>query len=145
MKDDVLKAYAEVDEILYLLDKKYLERVPLKIRNFFKKFKLKDYKPNINIEVPLNEQCLQRKTFVFLAILYLNYWCNSEEEKQDLLRQFSDNGKRKEQELREKYNPENLFKKEKINTKQEQMDIIEYKKDNFIKRILSRILKIFKK
>ena len=145
MKDDVLKAYAEVDEILYLLDKKYLERVPLKIRNFFKKFKLKDNNPNINIEVPLNEQCLQRKTFVFLAILYLNYWCNSEEEKQDLLRQFSDNGKRKEQELREKYNPENLFKKEKINTKQEQMDIIEYKKDNFIKRILSRILKIFKK
>lgn len=143
MKDDVLKAYAEVDEILYLLDKKYLERVPLKVRNFFKKFKLKDFKPNINIEVPLNEQCLQRKTFVFLAILYLNYWCNSEEEKQDLLRQFSDNGKRKEQELREKYNPEKIFKKEKINTKQEQMDIIEYKKQGFFKKLWYKFVNLF--
>ena len=145
MEDEVLKAYAEVDEILRLIDKQYYEKVPLKIRNFFKEKKLKNYEPNINTNISLNEQNLQRKTFVFLAILYLNYWCNSEEEKQELLKGFSDNEKKKEQELREKYNPENLLKKEKIIKQQEEVDIIEYKRDNFIKRILSRILKIFKK
>ena len=84
MNDDVAKAYAEVDEILNVIDKEYLDKVPVNIRTFFENARLKDYKPNINIQLPLNEQKLQRKTLVFFFFLYLNYWCNSEEEKQEL-------------------------------------------------------------
>ena len=39
LKDNML-AYAEVDEILNLLEKEYRERVPEKIRNFFKEEKI---------------------------------------------------------------------------------------------------------
>ena len=51
LKDNML-AYAEVDEILNLLEKEYRERVPEKIRNFFKEEKMPDYNPKIEIGKP---------------------------------------------------------------------------------------------
>ena len=80
-------AYAEIDEILNLLEDDYREMVPKKVRDFFKEEKMKDYHPEIDIEKPLIEQNLKRETMVLLAILNLNYWCENEEEKQ-LLRTF---------------------------------------------------------
>ena len=76
---DNMLAYAEVDEILNLLEKEYRERVPEKVRNFFKEAKMPDYNPEIEIGRPLTEQNLKRETMVLLAILNINYWCNSEE------------------------------------------------------------------
>lgn len=103
-------AYAEIDEILNLLEDEYKEKVPLKVRNFFKEEKMIDYKPKIDINKPLIEQNLKRETIVLLAILNLNYWCDSEEEKQELLNELAENEKEK-QKLKEKYNPDNLFSK----------------------------------
>ena len=145
MNDDVAKAYAEVDEILNVIDKEYLDKVPVNIRTFFENARLKDYKPNINIQLPLNEQKLQRKTLVFLAILYLNYWCNSEEEKQELLHEFSNNEKIQQQELRKKYDPNKIFNNNHDIKKSESLEIIEYKKDNIFKKIINKIISIFKK
>ena len=42
-------AYSEVDEILNLLEKEYRDRVPEKVRNFFKEAKMPDYNPKIEI------------------------------------------------------------------------------------------------
>ena len=42
---DTMMAYSEVYEILNLLDKDYKEKVPDKVRTFFKEERLKDYKP----------------------------------------------------------------------------------------------------
>lgn len=145
MNDDVAKAYAEVDEILNVIDKEYLDKVPVNIRTFFENARLKDYKPNINFQLPLNEQKLQRKTLVFLAILYLNYWCNSEEEKQELLHEFSNNEKIQQQELRKKYDPNKIFNNNHDIKKSESLEIIEYKKDNIFKKIINKIISIFKK
>ena len=75
-------AYAEIDEILNLLEDDYREKVPKKVRDFFKEEKMKDYHPEIDIEKPLIEQNLKRETMVLLAILNLNYWCENEKEKQ---------------------------------------------------------------
>ena len=105
-------AYAEIDEILNLLEDDYRERVPKKVRDFFKEEKMKDYHPEIDIEKPLIEQNLKRETMVLLAILNLNYWCENEEEKQRFLNELDKNEEEKK-ELEEKYNPDNLFKKKK--------------------------------
>lgn len=80
---DNMLAYAEVDEILNLLEKEYRERVPEKVRNFFKEAKMPDYNPKIETGKPLTEQNLKRETMVLLAILNINYWCDSEEEKKN--------------------------------------------------------------
>ena len=137
-------AYAEIDEILNLLEDDYRERVPKKVRDFFKEEKMKDYHPEIDIEKPLIEQNLKRETMVLLAILNLNYWCENEEEKQSFFDELDKNEKEKN-ELEEKYNPDNLFKKEKDESTENNLQIIEYKKPNFIQILLTQIKKIFKR
>lgn len=139
-------AYAEIDEILNLLEDDYRERVPKKVRDFFKEEKMKDYHPEIDIEKPLIEQNLKRETMVLLAILNLNYWCENEEEKQSFFDELDKNEEEKN-ELEEKYNPDNLFKKEKQIKilKEENTSLIEYKKTNMLKRVFERIINFFKR
>ena len=136
--------YAEIDEILNLLEDDYREMVPKKVRDFFKEEKMKDYHPEIDIEKPLIEQNLKRETMVLLAILNLNYWCENEEEKQSFLNELNKNEEEKN-ELEEKYNPDNLFKKKQDESIQNNLQIIEYKKPNFIQRLLTKIKKFFKR
>lgn len=137
-------AYAEIDEILNLLEDNYRERVPKKVRDFFKEEKMKDYHPEIDIEKPLIEQNLKRETMVLLAILNLNYWCENEEEKQRFLNELDKNEEEKK-ELEEKYNPDNLFKKKQDESTENNLQIIEYKKPNFIQILLTKIKKILKR
>ena len=137
-------AYAEIDEILNLLEDDYIEMVPKKVRDFFKEEKMKDYHPEIDIEKPLIEQNLKRETMVLLAILNLNYWCENEEEKKSFFDELDKNEKEKN-ELEEKYTPDNLFKKEKDESTENNLQIIEYKKPNFIQILLTKIKKFFKR
>lgn len=141
MKKDDMIAYAEVDEILNLLENAYKEKIPEKIINFFKEERDKEYKVEIDVNRPLTEQNLKRDTFVLLAILNLNYWCETEEEKQEFLNELEQNEKEKK-ELEERYNPDNLFKNKQ---KAEGLQMVEYKKPNFIQRLLDKIVKLFKK
>ena len=147
---DNMLAYAEVDEILKLLETEYRERVPEKVRNFFKEERMPNYNPKIEVGKPLTEQNLKRETMVLLAILNINYWCDSEEEKQSFLNELAENEKEK-RELEEKYNPDNLFKSKNnnINTDNiiasQNVSLVEYKKQNLFKRILEKITKLFKK
>ena len=148
MRIDTLMAYSEVYEILNLLEEEYKEKVPNRIRTFFEEERLKDYKPEIDTDVPLIEQNLKRETIVLLAILNLNYWCDTPEEKQEVLDEFSKNEKER-QELLEKYNPDNLFNKHQERASEKQLqqntDMIIYKEDNFIKKLLNKIKQLFKK
>ena len=137
-------AYAEIDEILNLLEDDYRERVPKKVRDFFKEEKIKDNHPEIDIEKPLIEQNLKRETMVLLAILNLNYWCENEEEKQRFLNELDKNEEEKK-ELEEKYNPDNLFKKKQDESTENNLQIVEYKKPNFIQILLTKIKKILKR
>lgn len=152
MENELLKAYTEVDVILSYMEKVYIDKVPKKMRELFKNEKLQGYKPNINPKIPLDEQNLQNKTYDILAMLNLNYWCESEEEKQELISIYAENDRKKEAELREKYNPDNLFKKkelqeEKIEQKisEENKALIEYRENNLFKRIINKIMNLFKK
>lgn len=149
MEKDIDLAYAEVYEILNLLEDEYVEKIPEKVRNFFKEERFEEYKPEIKVDVPLTKQNLKRETMVLLAILNLNYWCETEEEKQEFLNELAQNEKEKK-ELEEKYNPDNLFKNKTKNSNtnnlyEENLQMIEYKKPNLIKRLLEKIVKLFKK
>ncbi len=150
MENNLLKAYAEVDKILSFMEVKYVEKVPKKMREMFKNEKLQDYEPNIDKNIPLAEQQLERKTLAILAMLNLNYWCENQEEKQELLRAYSDNDKKREEELREKYNPDNIFKnKNKEQDAEQEIDkitsVVEYKEKNLIKKLLDKIKRLFRR
>ena len=142
------KAYSEVYAIVNLLEDEYKNSVPKKIMDFFDEVRNKEYEANIDIEKSLLEQNIERQTLVMLAILELNYWCDSEEEKEELLKEFAEKEKKQEEEIREKYNPDKLFKnRENIipNENKEQTALVEYKEEGFIRKILNKIKKLFRR
>ncbi|MDO5555594.1 MAG: hypothetical protein Q4G09_02770 [Clostridia bacterium] len=145
--EDML-SYAEVDEILNLLDYEYAKKIPEKVRDLFRNERMPDYAPKIDLDISLEQQNLQRKTTILLAVLNLNYWCQNENEKQDFLIELADNEKEK-RELEEKYSLNNLFKnrnKDVINNNQEEhIEITKYKKQNFLQKILKKIRNLLKK
>ena len=150
MENSLSKAYAEVLLILSYMEQKYIDMIPKKLLELFNEEKDKNYQPNINPNVSLAEQNLQRKTLALLAMLNLNYWCKDENEKKELLKMYSENDKKIEAEMRERYNPDNLFKKkEKVeqnnDIKQEKTELIEYKEKNIFRKILDRIKTFFRK
>lgn len=140
------QAYSEIDEFLSLLDEKTRNQVPSKLREFFKKEKDNDYHKGINPNTPIKEQNLKNETLALIALLNLQYWCKDEKEKERLKQVYANNENKYQEELREKYNPDKLFKnKEKDivenNIKaEENTQIIEYK-EPILKRILNGLLK----
>ena len=149
MTNERMEAYVEVIEILKFMDEKYVERIPQKLKSFFEKNRSKDYVFNLNPNKSLAEQNLKSKTLAILAMLNLNYWCENEEHKQELIKLYSENEKRYQEELREKYNPENIFKTRKVENKEDkefvknEVAMIEYKESIFNK-IINKIRKFFK-
>lgn len=146
MENELLKAYAEVDVILSYMKNTYVEKIPKKMRELFKNEKLQGYEPNINPKIPLDEQNLQRKTYAILAMLNLNYWCKDENEKKELIAIYAENDKKREAELREKYNPDNLFKKKELQEENVEQNtaLIEYRESNLLKRIINKIMSFFR-
>ena len=51
-----VKAYSEVYEIVNMLEKEYLDRIPEKVLDFFDEARDKEYKPIIDVNKPLNKQ-----------------------------------------------------------------------------------------
>ena len=107
MNQSTMEAYAEVDTVLNLMDKKYLEEIPVKLRELFSKEKSKEYIKEIVPNKPLKEQNLKEETLSILAVLNYNYWCKDEVHKKELLELYSENERKFQDELREKYNPDN--------------------------------------
>lgn len=134
------EATTEINKILSYLPTEYVEKIPIKLRKFFKDIESKEYMPNIDPYKQLDEQDLRPKTKTLLTIIYRNYWCN-EQEKAELDKKLLENDKKYEEELREKYNPDDIFKKrEKISTNVQETNLpMEIKKESFITRLINYI------
>ena len=106
-------AFAEVLELLSFMDEESVSKIPKKLIALFETHASKSYQNHLSPELPLEEQNISEKTVSYLGVLCLNYWCDSEEEKQDMLNQVRQNDIRKEEELREKYSYEKMFNNQK--------------------------------
>ena len=147
---NIARAYSEVDAILEKMDKANVEKIPIKLRKMFKEEKDVEYQNKIDIYDKVQRKELEPKTLTLLAMLYLNYWCKDDEEKNNLIKQYAENDRKSEEETREKYNPNNLFKnkeknKEQIanNSTETSLNII--KKEKWYKKIFNFIKKFIKK
>lgn len=149
------QAYTEIDNFIELLDEYNRNKVPKKLREYFKKEKDNTYTKTINPNIPIKEQNLKEETLALIAMLNLQYWCEDEEEKRRLKKIYSDNEIKHQQKLREMYNPEDVFKtkqkQEQIENEisseeiQENVAMVEYKKETFIDKIKKFFIKIFKR
>jgi len=107
------EAYVEVLEILEKMDTYYKEKIPLNIREHFKENASQEYEFYIDLSIPFEDLNLKEITLNILATLNLNYWCETEEEKQKWTSIYVENEKKYEQELQEKYNLDDIFNKRK--------------------------------
>lgn len=135
-------AYSEIVEIFSKMNPEVVEKVPLKLREFFTYNKLPDYVEHINLEQTLGEQNLTDETVTILAMLNLKYWTTDEQSKEKLKNIYEEN----EKIYQEKYSANNLFKDKnnKINLNGQNLQISS-QKENIIKRIFNKIKKLFKK
>jgi len=143
--NEFAEAATEINEILSYLPNEYIQRIPKKLRDFFKKVKSNNYISKIDPYKPLGEQELKPKTKTILTIIYWNYWCN-EEEKRNIDRVLIENDQKYEKELKEKYNPDNLFKNKQEQIVKEKTNLpIEIREETFFKKLVSYIKRLFNK
>ena len=145
------QAYTEIDNFIELLAEDDKNKIPKKLRQFFKKEKDEEYKKNINIDIPIKEQNLKEETLALIALLNLKYICDDNKEKERLTKVYYDNDKKYQETIKEKYNPDNLFKK-KYNFEEGiqhefsiETEIVEYEEKNFIQKLFNKIKNLFKR
>lgn len=107
---DFSESITETLDILNHIDKSYIDKIPKKFKDFLEENKSDNYIPNLDHSKKITEMKLQEKTKDLLAIIYLNYWCDAEQKK-DYLNILKQNEEKYQIELKEKYNPDNIFKK----------------------------------
>ena len=137
----------EVNFILQHTEETYLKKIPLKFRKFLLDNEDKNYKVSFDVNKDFGEWKLKPKTKSLLALIYRDYFCNLEQ-KNAYDKIIRENQQKREEELREKYNPDNIFKKHiqenKIeeNSVENEIALVEYKESIF-DRFINKIKSIF--
>ena len=147
------KAYTEVLEIIKYFPEEEYAKIPKEKIDFYKSNMDKDYVFSINPGIDLSEQNISPEANAVIVNLFTDYYA-TEEQKVKIKEILDINQKKEEQEKREKYDPDNIFKKvdkgettnlgnPESNTNTE---LIEYKKSFFtrFKNFIFKILHINK-
>ena len=131
------RAFSEVNAFLEIIEEENKNKIPIKLRELIKEQKLDEYNPKYNPDIPMEDQNISKEALSIIALLDLNYWCESEEEKQMLRDIFSQNEKVHQEELSKVYK-DNIFNNEAEN-KKENVALVEYTKTSIVKRIIEKI------
>lgn len=144
MVDTYARAYTELLEILKYLPKEEYNKIPKEKIEFYEKNKDVNYDYIYDISKSLNEQKISRKTNALILLLYKEYFSTPEinQKIDSILKQ---NEEKHQAEIREKYNPDNLFNnniniQNSENNNSENMMIVP-EQENIIRRIISWIKK----
>ena len=148
------KAYVEVLEILKHVPLEDYNRIPYEIIENMQLNMDKTYKYEVTKSDDFQEQEMLKETETILAVLFRDYWA-TEEQRRKILEKERQDLNILEEGKREKYNPEDIFKKinkeNNINIKTAESNtntaLTEYKESFFakLKNFLLKILHINKK
>lgn len=143
-----MEAFTEVYEIFKLMPEELLQKIPKKFCDIIEEERDKEYFPNI--KEPIENQKLKNETIIILGLIYRDFLCSPDERKRLQEKDARELQKAKralEAELQEKYNPDNIFKrnKEEIKENNQETALVEYKEQTFIRRLFEIIKNIFKR
>ena len=152
MKQEYMEAFTEVNEIIKLMPEELVNRIPSKFREMIQEERDRNYVPDI--KEPLENCKLKEETIIILGLMYRDFLCSPEERKklqEKDAKELQEVKKAIEEEARQKYNPEDLFKnkknEEKVTYKEEteekSMTIVQEKK--WYQKIFNIIKNIFKR
>lgn len=120
MKQEYMEAFAEVNEIIKLMPIELVNKIPSKFREMIVEEKDKTYIPDI--KEPLEKCKLKNETIIILGLIYRDFLCSPEERKklqEKDAKELQEIQKAIEDEVRQKYNPDDLFKKRNQNNTEE--------------------------
>ena len=153
MENVYYNAYTEVYEILSYMPINYIKKLPIELLNLFEQKRNKDYKYCVNIKKKINEQDMLDETRSILAVLYRDFW-STPEKKEIILQKEKIERDVYQNELRKKYNPDNIFQNNSQLIKRKIQDnspdskvfnnnvaMVEYKESIF-KKIMNKIKNI---
>ena len=136
------EAIGETLQVLKKTEKVLIDKIPKKLLEFFERNAAPTKELNIEISKDLTEIDLKPKSKALIGMIYRNYWCDAEERKayDEILKQ---NEQKFQESARERYNPEDIFKKteEKIVEEKQEVRLSIYKENIFMK-IINKIKSI---
>ena len=147
-------AMSETLHFLNGINKKDLDKIPNKFIQFLNDNCLKDYKCNFDYTKPLKELDISNEARGLIAMICLNYWCENEEQKEKFKKHLNNNELKYEEELRKKYNSDNIFNKKpkyvkegvkESNIKEENIAMVEYVERKWYQKFFAKILNIFRR
>ena len=146
------KAITELLTVLENVEDDELNKIPPELIDYFKTNADKNYHFEIEENENFEDIELKKETKGLLSMIYRNYLCDNQKEKEAFEEILHQNEIKYQEELHEKYNPDNLFRK-----KEEKNEYNEINKENsalilkkktifdkiklFVKNILQRMNK----
>lgn len=143
--------YSEIYSILGLMEEKYVNRLPAKLYNLIQDNRLENYNPVYDPLESLANQNIKKETATMLVLLKLNYWCDSEEEKDEIREALKKNSENLEKIMREQYSSANMFKhlnrenEVQENVEKTKNEMTEYSEEGFFKKLLRKIARLINK
>lgn len=146
-----MEAFTEVNEIIKMMPNELVKKIPNKFIEMIEEERDKEY--YLNIQEPLEKQRLKNETIIILGLIYRDFLCSPEEKRrlqEKDARELQEVQKAIEEEIREKYNPDDIFKNKRQNIVEEKqvsnestsMIIVEEK---WYKKIFNLIKSLFKR
>ena len=145
MKENICKAFSEVDTILEYSSEEIRNKVPDKFRQLIKNNKDNNYKLILDEHKKLKDQKLLIETREILSLIYRDYLC-SEDERKELIKI----NNQKLEEINEEYDIQNIFdkRKNKVSTEddinKETLPVV-INEEKWYKKIFNFIRKLIKR
>lgn len=137
-------------EIYVILNKLGLfYKLPEALKEYISQNQSLSYEYDFDTSLPLIYQINKEETKAYLSYLYLKYINDSTNEKNILLKKYEQNEKVQQEKLREKYNPNDIFKKAipeakplETATPTNKIAMVPYK-ESLLKKLMNKIKSIF--
>ena len=140
-------AYKEIIEILKYVPDEDVSKIPQEKLDFYKENMDNNYGYKIDESKEFEEQEMSEITKAVLANIFRDYWATPYQKERIIVKEKYDIEKL-EEEKREKYNPDEIFKdrnKKEIQKEQINNLLVEVKKENFFKKLISFIKNLINK
>ena len=153
MREEYKIAFGEVLEYLKYISKEEVDKINPQFMSYLKENAVNIPENDKDYSKPMYEIDFSPEAKTVLVFMAYKYWSNSEEERKELLDILNQNEEKYDAELREKYNPDNIFKNvEKTNDTNETNENKELiteedakKSRNIFNKFISFIKNLFKK
>ena len=131
---EYIQANTEIKCLLKYFPINYIKKLPTKLLEMIYRNSDEKYNIDVDLNKDLRSQNISKKTKDMLAVLTYNYW-SDETEKKDIIERLNENENNYQENLREKYNPDSIFKNKvrKTEAVENSIAMVEYKESIFTK------------